>query len=149
MNFSKFHPSPAPMSLNKWIVNIFINSVAYAIGSDFTINAPSVNIVEHDHQFEMQLAAPGLEKGDFNIRIENDYLVISAEKKSEKEQTDNQGKFTRREFNYSTFKRSFQLDDIINREAINAAYENGVLKLTLPKKEESWKKPSATTIEIK
>lgn len=149
MNFSKFHPAPAPLSLNKWIDNIFNTTLADAMGADFTNNAPSVNIVEHDNQFEMQLAAPGLEKGDFNIRIENDYLVISTEKKSEKDETSDNGKYTRREFNYSSFKRSFQLDDIINREAISAAYENGVLKLTLPKKEESWKKPSTTTIEIK
>ena len=99
--------------------------------------------------YTSQLAAPGLQKSDFNINIENDYLVISAEKKTEKEETGNEGKFTRREFNYSSFKRSFQLDENINREGIAASYENGVLSITLPKKEETWKKPGTTTIEIK
>lgn len=149
MTYSKFQPVPATASINKWIDTLFNTTLADEMGSDFTISSPSVNIVEHDANFTMQLAAPGLEKSDFDIRIENDALVIAAEKKTEKEETANEGKFTRREFNYSSFKRSFQLDDNINREGISATYENGVLQVTLPKKEESWKKPSATTIEIK
>jgi HSP20 family protein len=149
MTYSKFHPVPASASINKWIDTLFNTTLADAMGSDFTISSPSVNIVEHDASYIMQLAAPGLQKSDFNIRIENDYLVISTEKKTEKEETGNDGKFTRREFNYTSFKRSFQLDDNINREGISASYENGVLHITLPKKEANWKKQSATTIEIK
>lgn len=149
MNYSKFNQVAPATSINKWIDTLFNTTLADAMGTDFTVSSPSVNIVEHDGQYVMQLAAPGLTKEDFNIRIENDYLVISAEKKTEKEENDNQGKFTRREFNYSSFKRSFQLDDNINREGISAAYENGVLHLTLPKKEENWKKPATTMIEIK
>jgi HSP20 family protein len=149
MTYSKFHPVPASASINKWIDTLFNTTLADAMGSDFTISSPSVNIVEHDTNYTMQLAAPGLEKADFSINIENDFLVISAEKKTEKEETAKEGRFTRREFNYSSFKRSFQLDDNINREGISATYENGVLNITLPKKEENWKKPSATTIEIK
>jgi len=149
MNYSKFQPVPASASINKWIDTLFNTTLADAMGSDFTISSPSVNIVENEANYTMQLAAPGLEKSDFTINIENDFLVISAEKKTEKEETGNAGKFTRREFNYSSFKRSFQLDDNINREGIAAAYENGVLSITLPKKEENWKKPSAKTIEIK
>jgi HSP20 family protein len=149
MTYSKFNQVPASASINKWIDTLFNTTLADAMGTDFTVSTPSVNIVEHDNQFVMQLAAPGLEKSDFNINIENDYLVISTEKKTEKEETGKDGKFTRREFNYKSFKRSFQLDNNINREGITAAYENGVLNITLPKKEESAKKPSSTTIEIK
>lgn len=144
MNYSKVPPTT---SVNKWIDSLFNTTLADVIGTDFTTSSPSVNVVEHDAHFSMELAAPGLEKKDFNISIENDHLVISAEKKTEKEET-SEGKFTRREFNYSSFKRSFLLDDNIKRESIEATYENGVLKLTLPKKEENWKKPAAT-IEIK
>ena len=144
---NRFSPVIPSASVGKWIDNLFNLPLADAIGADFMVSSPSVNIVEQDHQFSMHLAAPGLEKNDFAIRVENDYLIVSAEKKSEKEETDK--RFTRREFNYSSFKRSFQLDDSIDREKISAAYENGVLNITLPKKEESWKKPSATTIEIK
>ena len=149
MTYSKFNQVPASASINKWIDTLFNTTLADAMGTDFTVSTPSVNIVEHDNQFVMQLAAPGLEKSDFNINIENDYLVISTEKKTEKEETSNNGKFTRREFNYSSFKRSFPLDDKINVEGISANYENGVLHITLPKKEETVKKPGTTTIEIK
>lgn len=149
MTYSKFNAAAPSTSLNKWIDTLFNTTLADAMGTDFTNSAPSVNIVEHDAHYTMQLAAPGLQKSDFSINIENEYLVISAEKKTEKEATGTEGKFTRREFNYSSFKRSFQLDQNINREGIVASYENGVLSITLPKKEETWKKPGTTTIEIK
>lgn len=149
MTYSKFNAAAPSTSLNKWIDTLFNTTLADAMGTDFTNSAPSVNIVEHDANYTMQLAAPGLQKSDFSINIENEYLVISAEKQTKKEETGNEGKFTRREFNYSSFKRSFQLDENINREGIVASYENGVLSITLPKKEENWKKPGSTTIEIK
>jgi HSP20 family protein len=145
---SKFNPVPASQSLGKWVDTLFNTTLADVIGNDFTVTHPSVNVTDNENQFVMELAAPGLEKSDFNIAVENDNLVISVEKKSEKEQTE-KGKFTRREFNYSAFKRSFFLDEQINREGISATYENGVLRITLPKKDETWKKPSAKTIEIK
>lgn len=147
MSNSRFNPVAPSASLGKWIDNLFNTTLADVMGTDFTFSSPSVNVVEHEDRFIMQLAAPGLEKSDFNIRIENEYLVISAEKKTETEDT--RKKFTRREFNYNSFRRSFQLDETINREGISATYENGVLNITLPRKEETWKKPSATTIEIK
>jgi HSP20 family protein len=148
MTYSKFNQVQPSASINKWIDTLFNTTLADAMGTDFTVSSPAVNVVEEDAHYNMHLAAPGLEKKDFNIRIENDYLVISAEKKTEMEETV-KPKFTRREFNYTSFKRSFQLDDQINREGITAAYENGVLNITLPKKDAMWKKPSATTIEIK
>jgi HSP20 family protein len=145
---SKFNPVPASQSLGKLVDTLFNTTLADVIGNDFTVTHPSVNVTDNENHFVMELAAPGLEKSDFNIAVENDNLVISVEKKSEKEQTE-KGKFTRREFNYSAFKRSFFLDEQINREGISASYENGVLRITLPKKDETWKKPSAKTIEIK
>jgi HSP20 family protein len=145
---SKFNPVHNSQSLGKWVDTLFNTTLADVIGNDFAVTHPSVNITDNDNHFLMELAAPGLEKSDFNIAIENDNLVISVEKKSEKEETE-KGKFTRREFNYSAFKRSFFLDEKINREGISASYENGVLRITLPKKDETWKKPAAKTIEIK
>lgn len=146
MTYNKYYPVPAA-PISRWIDNLFNTNLSDVMGTDFITTSPSVNILEHDDRFEMQLAAPGMEKSDFQLQIEGDSLVISAEKKTEKEEI--QKNFTRREFNYSSFKRSFRLDDTINREAISASYEKGVLHLTLPKKEVTWKKPSATTIEIK
>ena len=146
MQVSKFNPVRPADSISKWIDNLFNTTLADAIGTDYTLSTPSVNIVENEDHFSLQLAAPGLTKHDFNIQIENDRLVISAEKKSEKEETE--GRFTRREFSYGSFTRSFQLDDNINRDGIAAAYEDGVLKLTLPKKEEAARKSASKTIEI-
>jgi HSP20 family protein len=146
MNITKFNPVHPADSLSKWMDNLVHTTLADVIGSDHTLSTPSVNIVEHENSFSLQLAAPGLTKQDFNINIENDRLVISAEKKSEKEET--KGRFTRREFSYGSFKRSFQLDDNINREGISASYEDGVLNITLPKKEEVMQKQTSKTIEI-
>ena len=67
MTYSKFNQVPASASINKWIDTLFNTTLADAMGTDFTVSTPSVNIVEHDNQFVMQLAAPGLEKSDFNF----------------------------------------------------------------------------------
>lgn len=146
MNITKFNPVQPSDSLGNWIDTLFNTTLADVIGSDNAVSSPSVNIIEHDAHYTLDLAAPGLTKQDFNISIENDHLMISAEKKSEKEEKE--GRFTRREFSFGSFKRSFHLDDKINREGITAAYEDGVLKLTLPKKEEATQKSSSKTIEI-
>lgn len=146
MNITKFNPAHPSDSIGKWIDNLFTTTLADVIGSDNMLSSPSVNIIEQDTHFLLQLAAPGLTRNDFNINIENDRLVISAEKRSEKEET--LGRYTRREFSYGSFNRSFQIDDNINRDGISAAYEDGVLKLTLPKREETARKESSRTIEI-
>lgn len=101
------------------------------------VSIPAVNIVERDDAFEVAVAAPGKLKEDFNIELDNDVLTISAEEKKESDTANNSGRFTRREFSYSTFKRAFSLPEAINTAAINANYENGVLNIVLPKKEEA------------
>ena len=95
---------------------------------------PAVNIQEMDHQFIIDVAAPGLEKADFNIKLEDETLTISVSKeKSNEEKTD---QLIRKEFSYFNFERSFNLDGKVDKSDINAVYENGILTLTLPKKEE-------------
>ncbi len=96
-------------------------------------NVP-VNIHETKEGFHLELNAPGRNKEDFKIAIENNLLTISYEKKEETEQK--AYKTIRKEFSYQSFKRSFSVDEKINTAAIQAKYENGVLKLYLPKKEE-------------
>ncbi|HVB04231.1 MAG TPA: Hsp20/alpha crystallin family protein [Chitinophagaceae bacterium] len=98
----------------------------------FSANPP-VNIQEITDGYVLELAAPGLEKTDFQINLEGDLLTISAEKKEEK--TADQSNSVRREFNFKSFKRSFTLDEKVDAGRIAASYENGVLKLTLPKKD--------------
>ncbi|HLF65728.1 MAG TPA: Hsp20/alpha crystallin family protein [Saprospiraceae bacterium] len=109
------------------------------VGSDWATNVPSVNIAEDGQHFKIELAAPGLEKKDFKIAIENGMIMISAEKKEEtKEEREN---YMRREFSYNKFTRSFRLPENCLTDKIDAKYENGVLRMLLPKKEVTMTKP--------
>ncbi len=107
----------------------------------FTNATPSVNIIEKDDTFELHLAAPGLKKEDFNINLDNDLLTISSEIKNDEEVKDTV-KFTRREFNYGSFKRSFNLPESVDTAKITASYTDGVLAVALPKREEAQVQPS-------
>ena len=105
------------------------------------MNVPAANVVENKDDFELALAVPGMKKNDFKIDIDGNILTISAE--IEENKTEEKDKFTREEYNYSSFRRSFTLPEGVNKEKIEAAYVDGVLRLTLPKKEEA-KKTSIT-----
>ncbi|WP_396176652.1 Hsp20/alpha crystallin family protein [Flavobacterium sp.] len=107
----------------------------------FNVNVPAVNIKETDTNFVVELAAPGKKKEDFNIELDDNVLTISSEASTENEEKDKDGKYTRKEFSYSSFKRAFTLPEIVNEYDINASYENGVLHITLPKREEALPKP--------
>merc|ERR1711976_17879 len=101
----------------------------------FPTNAPAFNIKEEANGFAIELAAPGLNKEDFNIELKNGLLSISTEKKVEdKEEKEN---YIRKGFSYQSFKRSFQLPKTVDATKVGANYENGVLTLSLPKKEEA------------
>jgi HSP20 family protein len=125
-----------PSLLNeRWMTDFFENGRFF--DSDWMkMNAlppvPAVNVIEAEKEFVIELAAPGLTKKDFNLEVENGVLTISVEKKSEKEETDKN--FTRKEFNYSNFTRSFTLPENVNDEKIIAHYEEGILKLHIAKK---------------
>ena len=105
----------------------------FSDGADYSV--PAVNIKENDKNFEIEVAAPGLNKDDFNITLDNDVLTIKSEKKSETE--DKQEDYMRREFQYSTFCRSFSLPESVNRDKIKASHKNGILSVELPKNEEA------------
>ena len=98
---------------------------------------PAVNIQETDDHFKVEVAAPGKTKEDFNIELDNDVLTISSEEKKESETSEKNGRYTRKEFSYSTFKRAFGLPDSVNSEKISASYKDGVLAIELPKREEA------------
>jgi len=102
---------------------------------------PAVNIQETEDMFKVEVAAPGKTREDFNIELDNDVLTISAEEKKESETSEKNGRFTRKEFSYSNFKRAFSLPDTVNSEEISASYENGVLMINLPKKDEAKVQP--------
>jgi HSP20 family protein len=96
---------------------------------------PSANIKEKDNSYEIELAAPGMKKEDFKVELDNNVITISAEQKEEK--TEEKENFTRREFSYNSFSRSFEVPTTVNAEKVDAQYKDGLLVLTLPKKQEA------------
>ena len=102
---------------------------------EFENTIPSVNIRENGKEFSIELAAPGFNKDQFHVNVEDTVLTISAERKEEKK--DEGERFTRKEFSYNSFSRSFTLPQSVNAEKVDAKYADGVLKLCIPKKEEA------------
>jgi len=100
---------------------------------------PAVNIIDNETNFEIELAIPGFKKDNFNIEIDDNVLTISSEKKSE--DTVDENNYTRKEFLFSSFSRAFTLPETIDEAKIKANYEDGILRLSLPKKEEALPKP--------
>lgn len=103
------------------------------------ITTPAVNIIEGKEDFRIEVAAPGLEKDDFKVEMENNVLTISCEKESKTEE--NNKEYMRREFSYSSFKRTFSMPNTVDADRIMAAHKNGVLEITIPKREEAKQKP--------
>ena len=101
--------------------------------------APAVNIKDTEKSFELELAVPGVKKDDFTIEVDHDVLTISSEVTRENEESQEQ--YTRREFSYAAFKRAFTLPETVDSTKIDARYENGILTLTLPKKQEALPNP--------
>lgn len=108
--------------------------------SDTNTTLPSVNIKENQESFEVEMAAPGFSKADFKIELNHDVLTISSEKKVENELKKDEH-CTRREFSYQSFSRSFTLPNSADSDKIKANYENGILRINIPKKEEAKPKP--------
>jgi HSP20 family protein len=104
--------------------------------SDTNTTLPAVNIKENEDEFTVEVAAPGMEKEDFKINLNNNVLTISSEKTVENEESND--KYTRREYSYQSFERSFNLPkNIVESNQISATYKNGELKIRVPKKEEA------------
>ena len=105
--------------------------------SEYQNTRPAVNIKETEEGYGLEVAAPGFAKEDFKIDLDHDLLTISVEKENKTEEEKNG--YTRREFNYASFKRSFTLPETVDREKIQASYTNGILNVGLPKKEQEQK----------
>lgn len=102
---------------------------------------PAVNIRETNENFEVEMAAPGMTKNDFKVELDGTMLSISSEKSQQNEQKEGE-RYTRKEFSYQSFQRTFQLPkEVVDADKIEAKYENGVLRLVIPKKEEARPKP--------
>jgi HSP20 family protein len=146
MTIAKYRPQAVFTSPFHELVNEFFGrDISQFVGQDeMRRSVPSVNILEREKDFHLRMLAPGFSKEDLKLNVENDLLTISAEKKSE-EIKENE-RWTRREFGYHAFSRSFKLPENVSSEAIHAEYTNGVLAVTIPKMEVS--KPKSREIAI-
>ena len=145
-NIVKFQPLPSTkLGFNGLLDNFFGKELSDFIGHDAISNVPAVNVTETKDSFNLELAAPGFEKQDFSLNVENGHLILSAKKEAKTEENEGQN-YVRREFRYESFKRSFKLPNSVNPEGISAVYNNGILLVSLPKKEEA--KPVVKQIEI-
>lgn len=111
-------------------------------------NLPSVNLKETDNKLEVDLAAPGMKKEDFKVEIDNNMLMISSERKEEKEETRKKDNYVRKEFNYQSFCRTFTLPEYVDESKVEASYKDGILHIDIAKKE-SGKRKAHQTIAIK
>ncbi|SFO00258.1 HSP20 family protein [Bizionia echini] len=134
-------------SWSSWLDEVFNRDLSSVFTSNFNsgMSLPKVNIKENADAFEVEMAVPGLKKSDFKIDVDNKVLSISTETKEDNKHEE--PNYTRREFGYASFKRTFTLPESVDDEKINANYNDGILSILLPKKEEAKQKPSRT-IEI-
>jgi HSP20 family protein len=146
MTYTKFNRKPFEGSFNNFVDNLFTelpvffkNEFNQTIRKDFV----PVNVKETEKSYQLEVVAPGFEKSDFKVNLDQNLLTISGEKKNEVKENEKQ---IRKEYSYSSFKRSFTIDEKIDATGIDANYVNGVLILNLPKKEEV--KVAATEITI-
>ncbi|MFT4758472.1 MAG: HSP20 family protein [Paraglaciecola sp.] len=129
-------------SIDSFLDSFFNGNVNHFADVNFSTTSPSINIVESENEYKIELAAPGLGKSDFSLNLDQDLLTIEAKIEDKKEET--KEKYVKREFNFTSFKRTFTLPDTVNANNINAIYEKGVLSVVLPKKEEAKPLPAKT-----
>lgn len=131
----------AHRTANNWLPSLidemFNND--YSGGTSLNLTQPAVNILETDERFYLEMVIPGFSKEDVAIEVDKDILTISSEVQEENEEKTEQ--FTRKEFEKRSFKRSFNLPETVNQDSIKGSYENGILSIELPKKEEALPQP--------
>jgi HSP20 family protein len=123
--------------LDPWLKDFFdVESMFPSKWKTSAANAfPAVNISETDKEFNVEVVAPGYKKDDFKVNVEDDILTISAESKSETTEEGNGKQYSRREYNFNAFTRSFRLPENAKDDAISASYNEGILALNIPKTE--------------
>lgn len=139
MTQSKFHNRNFDRSFDNMVDELF-NGIPVVLNDGYNFLTKQgyvpVNIKENANGYTLDVVAPGFEKTDFKVNIDNNVLTVSAEKKSEENKDGFGEKQIRKEYSYRSFKRSFTIDDKIDATAVDASYVNGVLRLNLPKKAE-------------
>ena len=140
---------PARRSQN-WLPGIFNDFFGNEWVEKTNTASPAINIIESDNDYKVEVAAPGMTKDDFSIKIDpENQLIVSMEKKTENDEKDKKGKYLRREFSYSSFRQRMILPDNVNVDNIDAKMENGVLTIDIPKKTEEEKRKNMRQIDIK
>jgi HSP20 family protein len=140
MTLVKNHNKSSIQRWNNPFDRLFRNDFMDLWNQDVTETIPSINITEEKNNYVVEMAAPGLKKEDFNIDVDKDLITISCEKETEttsEDGKDKNGNYTRREYNYSSFSRSFTLPENADGQKIKAKYVDGILKLEIAKNEES------------
>lgn len=121
--------------------NFFGKDIFDLIGNNGNLGSlPGVNVIENKDEFRIEVAAPGMKKDHFNVNVDKNMLIISAEVENKAENESES--YTRREFSYNSFRRSFALPDSANTDKIKAKYIDGILNIVVPKKEEAKEKPA-------
>jgi HSP20 family protein len=140
MNLIRYNTDYVPTTFSSLVDRFFNDSLTRAGGSSFV---PKVDIIENETSYELHVAAPGLNKEDFNIEVKDNYLTVSGERKFTNEKKDKN--FHAIETQYGSFSRSFVLPENVDGSKINARYNNGILEVLVPKDE---KKALKTTIKV-
>mgnify|MGYP002777938441 FL=1 len=139
MTLVKYRPSMIENFFNREFDNFFSDRY---FGNNVFASTPAVNVVENKDGFRIEVAAPGMKKEDFKINLNNNHLVISAQKQEEAAEDNQEQKYARREFSYSSFQRTFTLPQSVDGEKVEASYTDGILHVNLPKREEAKVKPA-------
>jgi len=142
MSLVRFYSKPL---YNNTFDHFFNRGINKVVGAESVKTNPSVNISEDADGFLIELAAPGLNKEDLKVDVDKNLLTVKAEKATEEtknEDNKNKSKYTRKEFNFTSFKRSFTLPESVAKDQVSASYENGILKVSVPKKEEAKPQPA-------
>jgi len=147
MTLVKLNQRPVDKRANSLFEDFFNNFPSRILNEEFSgfNQSVPVNVKETDNAYLLEIVAPGMDKKDFKVNIDNNILTISAEKKVDTK--DENHRHVRREFNYRSFTRSFTVDDTIQSDNIQAKYENGLLLIELPKKEEVKIAPKEISIQ--
>ena len=140
---------PVRRTSNGWLPEIFNDFFDNSWMERTSYTAPAINVIENEKEYDVELAAPGLDKEDFKVHVDEDNnLHIEMEKKSENKEGKKHGQYLRREFSYEKFQQTLLLPDDVDAEKIEAKVEKGVLNVHLPKKEVTVKKEAVKQIAI-
>ncbi len=141
---------PVRRTADSWLPDIFNDFFDNSWMERTNYTAPAINVIENEKEYEVELAAPGLTKEDFQIHVDNEgNLQIAMEKKTENKEGKKHGRYLRREFSYEKFAQTLLLPDDVDQEKIEAKMENGVLNVHLPKREKIQKPETIKQISIK